>query len=60
MVRLDTINGLDPEEARKRPEFTKLTPLYPNERLRLETEPNVITTRVIDLVMPRSARASGR
>ncbi|HEX4016349.1 MAG TPA: transcription termination factor Rho [Frankiaceae bacterium] len=52
MVRLDTINGLDPEEARKRPEFTKLTPLYPNERLRLETEPNVLTTRVIDLVMP--------
>jgi transcription termination factor Rho len=51
-VRLDTINGLDPEEARKRPEFTKLTPLYPNERLRLETEPNVLTTRVIDLVMP--------
>jgi transcription termination factor Rho len=52
LVRLDTINGLDPEEARKRPEFTKLTPLYPNERLRLETEPNVLTTRVIDLVMP--------
>ena len=52
MVRLDTINGLDPEEARKRPEFGKLTPLYPNERLRLETEPNVLTTRVIDLVMP--------
>ena len=52
MVRLDTINGLDPEEARKRPEFTKLTPLYPNERLRLETEPNILTTRVIDLVMP--------
>ncbi len=52
LVRLDTINGLDPEEARKRPEFTKLTPLYPNERLRLETEPNILTTRVIDLVMP--------
>ena len=52
MVRLDTINGLDPEEARKRPDFGKLTPLYPNERLRLETEPNVLTTRVIDLVMP--------
>ncbi|MCW2548491.1 MAG: transcription termination factor Rho, partial [Mycobacterium sp.] len=52
MVRLDTVNGLDPEEARKRPEFTKLTPLYPNERLRLETDPAVLTTRVIDLVMP--------
>jgi transcription termination factor Rho len=52
MVRLDTVNGLEPEEAKKRPEFTKLTPLYPNERLRLETEPNILTTRVIDLVMP--------
>ena len=37
---------------RNRPEFTKLTPLYPNERLRLETEPHILTTRVIDLVMP--------
>jgi transcription termination factor Rho len=52
LVRLDTINGMDPEEARRRPEFYKLTPLYPQERLRLETEPNILTTRVIDLVMP--------
>jgi transcription termination factor Rho len=52
LVRLDTINGLDIEEARKRPDFTKLTPLYPQDRLRLETEPGILTTRVIDLVMP--------
>ncbi len=52
LVRLDSVNGLDVEEARKRPEFTKLTPLYPQDRLRLETEPGVLTTRVIDLVMP--------
>ena len=52
LVRVDTINGRDPEAARQRPEFTKLTPLYPNERLRLETEPTQLTTRVIDLVMP--------
>ncbi len=52
LVRLDTINGRPPEEARNRPEFTKLTPLYPQERLRLETEPHILTTRVIDLVMP--------
>ena len=52
LVRLDTINGMDPEEARKRPDFTKLTPLYPQDRLRLETEPGLLTTRVIDLVMP--------
>ncbi len=52
LVRLDTINGMDPEEARRRPEFYKLTPLYPQDRLRLETEPHMLTTRVIDLVMP--------
>ncbi|KYH45836.1 transcription termination factor Rho [Branchiibius sp. NY16-3462-2] len=52
LVRLDTVNGLDPEKAKQRPEFGKLTPLYPQERLRLETEPNVLTTRMIDLVAP--------
>jgi transcription termination factor Rho len=52
LVRLDTINGLDPEKLKNRIEFTKLTPLYPQERLRLETEPHILTTRVIDLVMP--------
>ena len=52
LVRLDSVNGLEPEQARNRPEFTKLTPLYPNDRLRLETEPHLLTTRVIDLVMP--------
>ena len=52
LVRLDTINGMEPDEAQRRPEFYKLTPLYPQERLRLETEPHILTTRVIDLVMP--------
>ena len=52
LVRLDSVNGLEPDQARNRPEFTKLTPLYPNERLRLETESHILTTRVIDLVMP--------
>jgi transcription termination factor Rho len=52
LVRVETINGLDPDQAKQRPEFTKLTPLYPNERLRLETESHILTTRVIDLVMP--------
>jgi transcription termination factor Rho len=52
LVRLDTINGMEPEEARKRPEFYKLIPLYPQDRLRLETEPHILTTRIIDLVMP--------
>ncbi len=52
LVRLDTVNGSDVESARRRPEFNKLTPLYPNQRLRLETTPNKLTTRVIDLIMP--------
>ncbi|WP_308128452.1 transcription termination factor Rho [Rhodococcoides kroppenstedtii] len=52
LVRLDTVNGAPPDGNRKRPEFNKLTPLYPNQRLRLETTPNILTTRVIDLVMP--------
>lgn len=52
LVRLDTVNGLEPEQAKNRPDFTKLTPLYPQERLRLETEPHLLTTRVMDLVMP--------
>lgn len=52
LVRLDSINGLSPEETRGRPEFGKLTPLYPQERLRLETAPTIMTTRVIDLVAP--------
>ncbi len=52
LARLDTINGQTPDDARKRPEFGKLTPLYPQDRLRLETEQNIITTRIIDLVAP--------
>ena len=52
LVRIDTINGTDPEQSRQRPDFSKLTPLYPQERLRLETEPGNLTTRVIDLVAP--------
>ncbi|MGN6242526.1 MAG: transcription termination factor Rho [Motilibacteraceae bacterium] len=52
LVRLDTVNGMEPERARQRVEFGKLTPLYPQDRLRLETEPGITTTRVIDLVAP--------
>ena len=52
LIRLDTVNGTEPEQARKRPDFYKLTPLYPQQRLRLETEPHLLTTRVIDLVAP--------
>jgi transcription termination factor Rho len=52
LVRLDKVNGLDPELSLTRPEFSKLVPLYPQDRLRLETDPTNITTRIIDLVSP--------
>jgi transcription termination factor Rho len=52
LVRVDTVNGADTETAQHRPEFAKLTPLYPQDRLRLETEPGIASTRVIDLVAP--------
>ncbi|MEU2063830.1 transcription termination factor Rho [Streptomyces sp. NPDC013455] len=52
LVRLDSVNGMAPEHGRGRPEFNKLTPLYPQDRLRLETDPGVLTTRIIDLVSP--------
>ncbi|GAA2932197.1 transcription termination factor Rho [Streptomyces enissocaesilis] len=52
LVRLDSANGMAAESGRGRPEFQKLTPLYPQDRLRLETDPGVLTTRIIDLVAP--------
>ncbi len=52
LVRLDSVNGMRPDEARNRPEFGKLTPLYPQQMLRLETTPKAITPRLIDLVAP--------
>ena len=52
LVRIDSINGDDPERAKQRPEFAKLTPLYPQEKLRLETVNTQLTGRVIDLVAP--------
>jgi len=52
IVRIDSVNGLTLEQAASRVEFGKLTPLYPQSRLRLETEPNKLSTRIIDLVSP--------
>ena len=49
---METVNGLDPEQVRNRPEFAKLTPLYPQERLKLETTPNQLVGRIIDLIAP--------
>ncbi|WP_315335037.1 transcription termination factor Rho, partial [Propionibacterium acidifaciens] len=52
LVRLDAVNGAAPEAMRQRPEFAKLTPLYPQERLRMETTPGNMTGRIIDLMSP--------
>jgi transcription termination factor Rho len=52
LIRLDKVNGLDPEESVRRPEFAKLVPLYPQDRLRLETDPTNMVTRIIDLISP--------
>ena len=52
MVKVDSVNGSDADEAKRRVDFSKLTPLYPSERLRLEGEAGGLTGRVIDLVSP--------
>ncbi len=52
LVKVETINGVEPENTKERVDFSKLVPLYPQERLRLETEPNILTTRSIDLISP--------
>ncbi|KAB7791030.1 transcription termination factor Rho [Bifidobacterium leontopitheci] len=49
---VDTINGLSVEDAQNRPQFAKLTPLYPQERLKMETTPTKLTGRLIDIVSP--------
>jgi transcription termination factor Rho len=52
LVRIETVNGQEPQKGRWRPNFDDLTPLYPMDRLRLEWKPNDIAPRVIDLVAP--------
>jgi transcription termination factor Rho len=52
LVRIDSVNGMDIEESRQRLEFSKLTPLYAQERLRLEHDAATLTTRIIDIVAP--------
>jgi transcription termination factor Rho len=52
MVRVDSVNGMSIEEAKKRVEFGKLTPLYPSERLRLETDASGMAGRIIDIMAP--------
>jgi len=52
LVRIEEVNGVEPQKGRRRPNFDDLTPLFPQERLRLEWKPNDIASRVIDLVAP--------
>ncbi|WP_458688935.1 transcription termination factor Rho [Nocardia tengchongensis] len=52
LIRVDTVNGRPAAELGARPHFRDLTPIHPNERLRLETQPGKLTTRVTDLIMP--------
>lgn len=52
LLRVEAVNGLDPEAAKNRPAFEKLTPIFPNQRFNLETEPQNLTTRLLDLVAP--------
>lgn len=52
LLRIEGVNGADPESARQRAQFESLTPIYPNERFRLETTPQNVTTRIIDITAP--------
>ncbi len=52
LLQIDTVNDLDPETAKSRPVFEKLTPLFPHDRFRLETGPTDVTGRIIDMVAP--------
>ena len=52
LLRVDGVNGKNPEEARKRPVFERLTPIFPNEKIKLETAPEILATRTMDLIAP--------
>jgi len=52
LLRVEAVNGLDPETARRRPRFEKLTPIFPEEKIKLETKPHILSTRLLDLVAP--------
>jgi transcription termination factor Rho len=52
LLDVESVNGEDPENARERPNFDKLTPLFPNARFRLESGPNAVAERIIDMIAP--------
>ena len=52
LLKVEAVNGLDPEVAKRRPKFEELTPIFPNQQFTLETQPAVLATRLIDMVAP--------
>lgn len=52
LLRVETVNGMDPEQAKLRPRFEKLTPIFPTRRLRIETDRHNLTTRLLSLIAP--------
>lgn len=52
LLKVEEVDGLDPESAKKRPHFNTLTPIFPNHFMRLETKADILTTRLIDLISP--------
>lgn len=52
LLKVEKVEGTDPEKARERPHFDKLTPVFPNKKIVLETKPEILSTRMIDLVAP--------
>lgn len=52
LLRVEAVNGLDPEIAKARPDFDKLTPVFPNTQFHLETKPNIMATRLLDILAP--------
>jgi transcription termination factor Rho len=52
IIKVEAVNGMDAELAKTRPHFDELTPIFPNKQIRLETKPDILTTRLLDLVAP--------
>jgi transcription termination factor Rho len=52
LLKIESVDGIEPDKAKKRPRFSRLTPIFPEKWLKLETEQDVLSTRVIDLVAP--------
>ena len=52
LLRVEAINSLDPEQAKYRPNFERLTPIFPEQRFNLETRPNILSTRLLNLIAP--------